>query len=281
MLPYPFATEAVTSYGAMLVLALLVCWMWARRLAPAFGIDRTHVDLAVPVVFLLSAIGARVLAAIVADAGQIGIGFHETHVRFRLFGLLLLAVPPAFAYARLAGISFRQFVDLFAVPAVAWLVVVRVGCFLAGCCWGDVTASRPRAGDEFPAQVLTLEWLAGDWIPALSFPPGSYAYEQHLAFGLIDSSAASSLPVHATQLYEMLLLLVLLVLLQKRARPGRVPGSLALIALSSYAIIRFLLEFVRADSVPLSMDLTATQLICVGVLLLAWPLNRALVRSVA
>ena len=281
MLPYPFDTEQITSYGLMLVVALAVCWLWARRLAPSFGIERSHVDLAVPLVFILSVAGARILSAAVSGAGPIGLGFHATHVRFRLFGLLLFAAPLAFVYARLAGISFRRFADLFALPAIAWLMMLRVGCLLAGCCWGDVTATATPGGETLPAQVLTLGWLTGDWIPALSFPPGSYAYEQHLAFGLIDSSAAGSLPVHVTQLYEMLLLSILLAFLLKNSESVRQPGSIALATLAAYALVRFFIEFVRADSAPLVMDLTATQLVCIGLLAFVLPVRRLLARSVA
>jgi phosphatidylglycerol:prolipoprotein diacylglycerol transferase len=281
MLPHPGNSELVTSYGLMLVLALVVCWIWARRLAPVYGVERSHVDLAIPLIFLLSVVGARMLSASVYGTELDGLGVHATHVRFRLFGLLLFAAPLTFAYARLAGISARNLVDLLALPAVAWLVVLRIGCFLAGCCWGDVTTTASPTGEEIPDQVQTVTWLSGDWVPALSFPRGSYAFEQHLAFGLIDSSATSSLPVHVTQLYEMLLLSGVLVFLLKTNRSERPSGSIALVTLTSYALVRFPVEFVRADSVPLVMDLTATQLICIGLLALAFPASRALARSVA
>lgn len=281
MLPYPGNTELVTSYGLMLLLALVVCWFLARRLAPAFGFDRSHVDLAVPLIFILSSIGARVLSAVISDPEATGLGFHGTHVRFRLFGLLMFAAPLTLAYARLAGISFRRFVDLFALPAVAWLMVLRIGCLMAGCCWGDVALVPLPSGNALPPQVLTFAWLAGDWIPAVSFPPGSYAYEQHLELGLIHAGAESSLPVHPTQLYEPVLLLPLAVMIARYSRSEHEPGSVALMSLAAYAVLRFMLEFVRADSAPLVAELTTTQLICIGVLLMSYPTRRILERSVS
>jgi prolipoprotein diacylglyceryltransferase len=54
------------------------------------------------------------------------------------------------------------------------------------------------------------------------------------------------LPVHPTQLYEVLLGLILLVLALKFAPSWRYSGRLHLISI--YAVARFGLEFLRADS---------------------------------
>jgi prolipoprotein diacylglyceryltransferase len=256
-----------SSYGVVLVLALVACWFGARRLAPAYGVDCSHVDLAVPAIFILSAIGARVLSAFLTDDAGIVVALPVSHVRFRLFGLLLFAAPLLFAYARFSGHSLRRLADLFALPVVLWLAILRIGCFLAGCCWGDPERLPEGVDPASLSGVLTWPWLSGDWVPAVSFPAGSYAFEQQLAMGLISPDAGASLPVHPTQLYEMLLLLALLAVLRRfRATPPP-SGQLALAALGGYACLRFVLEFVRADSVTAWSGLTATQLICVVLVL--------------
>lgn len=264
----PASVPWISSYGSLLVIALVACWAYARRLTPAYQIDRSHVDLAVPVVFLLSVFGARLLAAVLLDDAGVGSSFHASHVRFRLFGLLLFAAPALFIYARLSSQSFRVLADLFALPAVLWLATLRIGCFLAGCCWGDIVAAPNGVSPTVAAPVLTLPWLSADWIPGVSFPAGSYAFEQHLALGLISPGATTSLPVHPTQLYEALLLLLMLAGLRAMSSGKRAIGKLALQTLGGYACLRFLLEFIRADSLAVIGPLTATQVICLALLAL-------------
>ena len=117
---------------------------------------------------------------------------------------------------------------------------------------------------QLSLQVLTLPWLSGDWLPyAVSFPPDSLASEQHLALDLIGPGAISSLPVHPAQLYELVLLALLLFVL-RRVESRRMPaGMLALLALGGYSILRFFIEFLRADNTLVLGDLTFHQLICI------------------
>jgi phosphatidylglycerol:prolipoprotein diacylglycerol transferase len=187
---------------------------------------------------------------------------------------LLIAFPLLFAYTRLAGLHFRRMLDMFALPVVLWLVILRVGCFMAGCCWGDLTqAQAGLAGVANPRlieQVLTLHWLTGDWIrTAVSYPAGSLAFEQQQILGLLEPGAVSSLPVHATQLYELALLLVLLGLLVVYETRPREPGRVAIVTLAGYCMLRFLVEYLRADSALVVGSHTFTQIICAVLLVLA------------
>ena len=122
----------------------------------------------------------------------------------------------------------------------------------------------PRLAD----QVLTLRWLTGNWlITAVNFPAESLAYQQHLALGLIEPGAFSSLPVHPTQLYELVLLVILLIVLRRVESRWTSPGMVALVTLCAYAALRFIIEFLRADSTLVLGQLTSTQLICIALLL--------------
>jgi phosphatidylglycerol---prolipoprotein diacylglyceryl transferase len=111
------------------------------------------------------------------------------------------------------------------VPFPLGFAVGKLGCFLAGCCYG-------RRCDGFPG---------------VGFRPGSLAYQTQLREGAILKGATSALPVQPTQLYELafgLLLFGALVLLRRR-RPPR--GTLACAFLSGYALWRFGIEFFRDD----------------------------------
>ena len=271
---YPaFGTSTwITPYGLMLVVALMGCWFYARRRARAAGLDVSHIDLAVPLIFILSALGAKVFTFVFPGDVEFAGELFQTHSRYRLFGLFFAGVPVLFAYSRLAKLSFRGLLDLFALPVVLWLTILRLGCFMAGCCWGDLTQEHPdlasSSDPRLASQILTLPWLAGDWIiTRVNFPTESLAYQQHLLMGLIEPSASASLTVHPTQLYELVMLIFLLAFMQRFDRRSTLPGMVALVALSSYAFFRFIIEFLRADNSLVWGYLTSTQVICVALFL--------------
>lgn len=258
----------ITPYGLMLVVALASCWVYARRRARVFGMDVSHVDLAVPLVFAISLLGAEVISLVSPRDTQFAGQILQSHTRFRLFGLLLIGAPVLFVYSRLAGLSFRQLLDLFALPALLWLAIVRIGCFMAGCCWGDLTLDYPGLAvvdPDLSLQVLTLPGLSGDWLLfTVNFPDGSLAYQQHLALGLIGPDVSSSLPVHPTQLYELILLAMWLVVLRRVESKHMPVGMLAIYTLGGYCVLRFMIEFLRADNALVLDNLTLHQLICVA-----------------
>lgn len=273
----------ITPYGLMLVVALFGCWSYARRRARVFRMDVSHVDLAVPLVFAISLLGAEAISLVSPRDTQFAGQVLQSHTRFRLFGLLLIGAPVLFVYSRLAGLSFRQLLDLLALPVLLWLAIVRIGCFMAGCCWGDLTLDYPGLAvvdPELSMQVLTLPWLSGGWLPFIvSFPDGSLAYQQHQALGLIGPGAGSSLPVHPSQLYELALLAMWLLMLKRLESKHMPTGMLAIYALVGYCVLRFLVEFLRADNALVLGSLTLHQSICavlfVGCLALVPVMKRA------
>jgi len=261
----------IAPYGLMLVIALLACWFYARRRAPRFGVDPSHADLAMPFVFALGMLGSQLLAALVSVDDRLFVGAATAHLQISLFALLLFAVPAVYLYSRLSGLSPGRMLDLFALPALVCLMLARLGCYMAGCCWGDLAQRSPQlATIHEPAvanQVFTLPWLAGQgFLGAVSFPAGSFAWRQHRELGLIGPQASGSLPVHPVQLYEFLLLAVLILVLRRREHRWATPGTTMLVALASYAVLRFFVEFLRADNALVLGSLTADQLICIALL---------------
>jgi prolipoprotein diacylglyceryltransferase len=230
----------ITPYGLALVLACALCFWLTRRRARAAGWDVSHIDFALPLAFVGGALGAKLLAVLFFD-------------RLLLFALLLAAVPILWLYCRSVGLSFLQFGDLLAPPLLLWLAVLRIGCFFAGCCWGDV--------------VDTDGLLA---FSAVTFPAGSLAAHQHAALGLIESGSPS-LPVVPTQLLEAVALVGLYVVLIRAERTPRVDGAMLFATLGAYAALRFAVEFLRADNPLVLGPLTGNQLVCAPLLgIAAW-----------
>lgn len=92
---------------------------------------------------------------------------------------LLVGLPIVARYCRL---SVPKLCDGTIVVTAVCLAAVRLGCLLGGCCFGT-RCERP-------------------W--AISYPPGSFPFKIHQQTGLIAADAATSLPVHPSQVYFLL-----------------------------------------------------------------------------
>lgn len=235
-------TTLVTPFGLIFIAAIFVTWCFARWNVSRTRVHPSHVDLLIPVTIIAGIAGGTVLAMLVPTDQALPVEGMNPGPRVRFFAILGTGAIGLFIYSRVAHLSFRGLLDVFALPTLAGLMIHRVGCYLAGCCWGDVVDGAVRG---------------------VQFPPGSLAYEQHGALGLIEPGAVASLPVYPVQIYEAVLLAaLLLILIQVPWR--RVPrGTLAILAIAAYAVMRFFIEYLRADAPVVLGNLTVTQLQCI------------------
>jgi len=265
--------EWATPWGVMILLAWLSAWGLARRRAAATGLDPSHVDLALPLAFILGAFLAGVLGdALVSERWLAGDAL-QLETRRRLYAVAAVMLPLLYAYSRWAGLSFRKLADTLAAPALVFMALARIGCLLAGCCFGGLSGHPELlanvADPALQRQLATVPVLAAFELPwALRFPAGSFAHGQHVALGLIPPDAPASLPVHPVQLYETLLLLILWAVVVGHRRCWRQPGSEALAVLAGYAALQFGLEFLRGDNLLVAGPLTLNQLFCLAAALL-------------
>ena len=254
------ANEWVTPFGLIFITAIFVAWYFARHNASSTYVDPSHIDLILPITLIVGVAGGTVVAMLMPMDHMVAGEAMNYGIRLRLFGMLGTGAVAVFIYSRVAHLSFRRLLDIFALPTLTGLMVHRVGCFMAGCCWGDVVSHEHAS--EFSAQVQSTSFLEGI-VKGVQYPPGSLPYEQHLAMGMIDPGALESLPVYPVQLYEAGLLLVLILVLM-RIRWRRCPrGALAVLTVCAYASMRFFIEFLRADGHIVLGDLTITQLQCI------------------
>ena len=143
---------------------------------------------------------------------------------FYMSGGFLLAVVTAAAGCWLLRLDGWRMVDAIA-PALGLAgVAQRVGCFLNGCCFGHPTS---------------LPW-------SVTFPFGSPAHRCQLA-DRFDLLFTGPLPVHPTQLYEMVATLVAAGLAWQLHRPNIPNGVPALVATAWFLGFRWLERFFRAD----------------------------------
>ncbi|MBT8093005.1 MAG: prolipoprotein diacylglyceryl transferase [Gammaproteobacteria bacterium] len=253
----------VTPFGLIFLAAIFVAWLLARRNATAAGIDGSHIDLLMPITIIVGVAGALLLSLVMPMDRMVAGDMMQTGVRARLFSILATGAVAVFIYSRIVKLSFRRLLDIFALPTIAGLMVHRVGCFLAGCCWGDVVSDGHVM--SFATQVQTLPFLGG-LTAGVQYPPGSLPYEQHVAMGLIEPGAVVSLPIYPVQLYEVALLLVLLLALWRLPGRGLPNGVLTVVVVCAYALLRFVIEYLRADGSIVLGNLTLAQLQCLVLL---------------
>jgi len=156
--------------------------------------------------------------------------FATGHLQFRWAGMTsfwgyLAGAAAVAAVCKAERVPLARMADLVALPIGVALVFARLGCFMAGCDYGKVSA---------------LPW-------AVRFPAGSPAWRDQIHAGLIPAGRLESLPVQPTQLYEAMLGIVIVVVAWLVARRSRTEGRAFLAAAATYAIGRLLIECVRGD----------------------------------
>jgi phosphatidylglycerol---prolipoprotein diacylglyceryl transferase len=146
----------------------------------------------------------------------------------------------------------------FAVPM--GLAFGRMGCLLAGCCFGAESS---------------LPW-------AMSFPPRSAASEAQWKAHALPSMGMWSHPVHPTQVYESAasLLICAVCLLYVHPRK-RYDGQVFVAFLGLYAVARFVLEILRRDDRGGMLGLSTSQLIGVGLVATAAVIHATRGRKIA
>lgn len=240
---YKIGPINIYTYGFFLALAflsaILVSGQEARRLGLPVG---RFYDLCFYII-LSAIIGSRLLYVVV-NLGQFianplkifalwegGLVFH---------GGLIAAVVTAFFFMRRHGMPWRATFDALAVGMPLGVALGRVGCFMAGCCFGKPTL---------------LPWAVRFTHPDTLCP-------------LVE-------PLHPTQLYEALLSLgifgVMLWLRKRKSFDGQVFLSYFCLA----GLARFTVEFFRAPTTvdprgpELFLNMPATQVLALGIALLS------------
>jgi phosphatidylglycerol:prolipoprotein diacylglycerol transferase len=149
------------------------------------------------------------------------------------YGGFIGAALTAWLYMRRHRMDFLAHADTL-IPSVAiGHFFGRLGCFGAGCCWGDV------------ARNARLPWLA-------HFPPESLAFQTFAGRAdparFLEADHLHTLPLHPTQLYESFGELGLFLLLVLAVRPRKAfHGQVLATWLMMYALLRSLVETFRGD----------------------------------
>jgi phosphatidylglycerol---prolipoprotein diacylglyceryl transferase len=233
------------TYGLLIASAFLVGIWLAQREARRRGQDPERIaDLAFWVL-VAALVGSRVFFILVNWGDYFGaralvqtpfgriprlLAFWEGGLVF--YGGFIGAALTAWWYMRRARLPFLPHADTM-IPSVAFgHFLGRLGCYAAGCCWGEVAHGHLPWGARFPEVSLAYQTFAGRDHP-----------EQFLA-----ADRATTLPLHPVQLYEAFGELALFVLLVFVVRPRKAfHGQVLATWLLAYAVLRTVVELFRGD----------------------------------
>jgi phosphatidylglycerol:prolipoprotein diacylglycerol transferase len=221
----------IYTYGVLLAAAYLGGLQYARLRARSRGLDADRVmDLGIYII-VSALVGAKLLLIVVEfdhfrrDPGQIWTIVRAGGV---FYGGLILSVVVAFWYIRRHKLPLWRTCDAFAPGIALGQAVGRLGCLMAGCCFG-----RPT---ELPWGITFTNTLAA-----------------------ANVGTPLEVSLHPTQLYESAAALAILgglLLMERRSRgfAGRTFWTYLLL----YPTARFIIEFYRGDPRGSMFDLLST-----------------------
>jgi phosphatidylglycerol:prolipoprotein diacylglycerol transferase len=211
---YPRLFGFVKSFGLMLAVSFLIGTVLSIRRGRRRNLTPDVVTDLVFAVLVSSLIGVRLFYVMthLDDYDSLGRVFAIWDGGLTLYGGIVLATLTVWWLARRRQIPFLRVADVFAPGVVLGIGLTRIGCFLAGCCYGQPTDCP--LGVHFPATA-----------PATT------------QFGPVA--------VHPTQLYASaggFLVFAALLLWERRPSPeGATFGRFLLL----YGAVRFVIDFMR------------------------------------
>lgn len=224
----------VHGYGLMIALGILACIFMGMQRAKKKGLnDESVLDIAI-VGVVCGFIGAKILYVIVEFESFIENPLSVLGSEgFVVYGGIIAGVLSAILYCRKKNLVFLEYFDLLAPSISLAQGFGRIGCFLAGCCYGRET----------------------DAFFGITFPEGSFA---PAGVKLIPTQLLSSAG-------DFLIMFILLAYSRRSKKTGNV-GALYLIL---YGIGRFLIEFLRSDDRGAVGALSTSQFISIGIVILS------------
>lgn len=198
----------ISTYNLLLGLGMIAFFLSLEKVMRKNAILFQKADEVKKMAFLSAVIG--VLGAMLGEAL-----YHRSEnglafSGFTFYGGLLASMLGLWIQTRLKKVSFFSVANIFVLPLILGHALGRIGCFLGGCCYGSPTN-------------LAL---------GVSFPEGSLPFKEY-----------GKQTLHPVQLYESFSLFLLALLVSRLKINFRLSAYLIV-----YAMLRFILEFYRADN---------------------------------
>ena len=132
----------VHGYGLMIAIGVLVAMFIGVKRAPKLGLEQDHIYNLTFYCLIFGLIGAKLLFGIVEIKKIIeDPSFFLSGEGFVVYGGIIAGILAGYVYCRVKHLEFFRYADIV-LPSVAVAQGFgRIGCFLAGCCYGRETDS--------------------------------------------------------------------------------------------------------------------------------------------
>lgn len=212
------ATVTIYTYGFMVAVAFVVGMIWVSRESRRVGQDPAKaMDLAFYMI-VAAIVGSRILHVLVSERERF---FQNPLILFKIwegglvfYGGLIACLLVAVWYIRRHRLPMWTTCDIFAPGIALGHVFGRLGCLMAGCCYGRTAI--------------------GSWC-AITFPNNP------------SSFAPTGIPLYPTQLMEASGEFVIFWILFFLRKYKKFEGQLIATYLIAYAILRSVVEYFRGD----------------------------------
>lgn len=221
MRPYLFhiGSLGVPSFFVMIMIGALSATFFGAWLAKREGGESTAILDCGIIAIIAAVLGSRIFHILVEAPGY----YWEHPIRVFYFwqggfvsiGAYIFSISACIIYLWKRGLDGWRYFDILAVIVPIVIFFTRIGCLCVGCCYGKPTD-----------------------------------FYIHLTFTNLDSTAAAyyaGIPLHATQIYNMMNALVMWGVLLLVYRYRKFYGQVAAAFLIYYGISRFFIEFLRGD----------------------------------
>ncbi len=207
----------IKTYGTLIAIGILLALFYIMKQAERENLDvQNALDITLYLV-IAGIIGARIMYVIVEfryyrdDLLSI---FKVWEGGLVFYGGFLVALPVGYFLLKRKKMPPWKFIDIFATALPLGHAFGRVGCFMAGCCYGRET--------DVP------------WAVTFTNPKG-------LAYQVLG------LHIHPTQIYESIFNLLIFIILHFSLKKKKFDGQNAILYVILYGTARFCVEFFRGD----------------------------------
>lgn len=203
------------TYGLMMAVGFFLAIHWGIRRAPRYKISEEFISNCSWTMVVGGVLGGR-LGHFIFEESVSDI-FTFKFLEFWNGGMVwyggfILAVSASYIYSRKHQVPFLTVADIMAPPIALGHAIGRIGCFFAGCCYG---------------KHCDLPWAVTFTNPL--------------------SLAPKTIPLHPTQLYESLGLLLVVSVLMAVQKYQKFMGQIFVTYLIFYAFLRTFVETFRGD----------------------------------
>ncbi|MBR3604167.1 MAG: prolipoprotein diacylglyceryl transferase [Elusimicrobiaceae bacterium] len=210
------------SYGLMTALAYMIASFYLFKRLHFIKLDKDTFWNLIFIAFVGALAGSKILY-ILLSWQEMGATTTERllyiiqnfRYGFVFLGGAITAMISLYYYMKKKNLPILKTADFFVVGLPLGHAIGRIGCFLAGCCFGKPTQ---------------MPWGVSFTHPHTLVPPQFQAT-----------------PLHPTQLYEVVANLILFFILQHYYKKPHKNGGVLAAYIVGYCTIRFVIEFFRGD----------------------------------